>query len=294
MHSFKALPVLWQALLYPGTLLVGSTGSARDIDLLVFPTAGAHVEPGVTVEAGRPATAPPPEPAEAGTIDPGSPHMGSHDLSGMSPHGQAWFSWPASPVTGRSHGHFRPHAQWPCEVVSYTPSGWLGPAAELRRAAHFPAMVAIACEQGLPSSLLDAVIVQESAYNPRAVSHAGARGLMQIMPGTAIELGLPDPFDAKANMRAGARYLRRQLVRFGRMDLALAAYNAGPERQSLKHGRIPAIRETRDYVHSVTQKWQSLVARANWSQVSAEPGRGRQDQAGSAAMRDIMMVSFVP
>jgi hypothetical protein len=68
-----------------------------------------------------------------------------------------------------------------------------------------------------------------------------------------------NPWDALANMRAGARYLRQQLDRFGRVDLALAAYNAGPERRSLSLGSIPAIPETRNYVKAITTNWVRLT-----------------------------------
>lgn len=120
-------------------------------------------------------------------------------------------------------------------------------------------MAAIACEFGLPTNLLDAVIAQESGYKSWAVSGAGAMGIMQIMPGTARMLGLANPFDPIANIRAGARYLRQQLDRFGRVDLALAAYNAGPERRSLRAGYIPSIPETRNYVQTITTNWARLT-----------------------------------
>ena len=91
------------------------------------------------------------------------------------------------------------------------------------------------------------------------MSPAGAMGMMQIMPGTAKSLGLVNPWDSIANIRAGARYLRQQLDRFGRVDLALAAYNAGPERRSLAMGYIPSIPETRNYVRIITTNWLRLT-----------------------------------
>lgn len=147
-----------------------------------------------------------------------------------------------------------------CEDYSYTPTYWLSAETERRRAAYLPFVVTIACEFGLPARLLDAVIAQESGYNPKAISPAGALGIMQLMPGTARSLGLVFPWDPIANMRAGARYLRAQKDRFGRMDLALAAYNAGPERKSLKAGYIPAIPETLGYVRTITTNWARLAA----------------------------------
>ena len=147
-----------------------------------------------------------------------------------------------------------------CEDYSYTPAYWLSAETERRRAVYFPFMVAIACDYGLPARLLDAVIAQESGYNSRAMSSAGAMGMMQIMPSTARSLGLTLPWDPIANMRAGARYLRDQKDRFGRMDLALAAYNAGPERKALSSGFIPAIPETLGYVRVITNNWARLAA----------------------------------
>lgn len=155
-----------------------------------------------------------------------------------------------------------------CDTAAYSPTWWLPQAAELRRARYFNVVADIACEHGLPTRLLDAVIAQESGYKSAAVSRAGAMGLMQIMPGTARLLGLAAPFDPVANMRAGARYLRAQLDRFGRVDLALAAYNAGPARRALKRGEIPAIPETLQYVRTITRNWSRL---AQLAQTSAAP-----------------------
>lgn len=104
---------------------------------------------------------------------------------------------------------------------------------------------------GLPESLIAAVIRTESAFQARAVSPKGARGAMQIMPETQKELGLEDPYDAEANVMAGSAYLRRQLDRFGSLDLALAAYNAGPA-NVVKYGGIPPFPETQEYLRLVT------------------------------------------
>jgi tetratricopeptide (TPR) repeat protein len=103
---------------------------------------------------------------------------------------------------------------------------------------------------GLPLPLLLAIIKTESNFNHRAVSPKGAEGLMQIMPGTQDELGLRDPYDAEDNIKAGAAYFRKMLARFQDVDLALAAYNAGP-RAVEKYGGVPPYEETRRYIQKV-------------------------------------------
>ena len=95
------------------------------------------------------------------------------------------------------------------------------------------------------------LIRAESAFDPRAVSPKGAQGLGQLMPATARELGVANPFDAQANLDGAARYLCAQLERFGDVRLALAAYNAGPHRV-VEHGGVPPFRETKAYVAKIT------------------------------------------
>lgn len=118
----------------------------------------------------------------------------------------------------------------------------------------------VAKEVGIDPLLLHTVIRKESAYREKAVSHAGAMGLMQLMPGTAAGLGLkPEQyFDPYANLLGGATYLKRQLQEFGTLELALAAYNAGPGNVR-KYGRkIPPFAETRDYVAVITKRYDAL------------------------------------
>ncbi len=103
---------------------------------------------------------------------------------------------------------------------------------------------------GLDPALVAAVVEQESAFQVQAVSPVGAMGLMQIMPGTAAELGLLEPFDAAANLDAGAEYLAWLIDRYGGVELALAAYNAGPGRVDACRC-IPANGETPGYVARV-------------------------------------------
>jgi len=109
----------------------------------------------------------------------------------------------------------------------------------------------------LDPSLLKAVAWQESRGRMAAVSSKGARGVMQLMPATALELGV-DPRSMSGNIHGGALYLRRQIDRFGSVPLALAAYNAGPG-AVLRFGGIPPYRETRDYVSKIMGRWQPIV-----------------------------------
>ena len=107
----------------------------------------------------------------------------------------------------------------------------------------------LAGQYGIPSDLFLKQINAESAWDPNAVSHAGALGLAQLMPSTARELGV-DPLDWRQNLEGGARYLKQQYDRFGNWDHALAAYNAGPNRVE-QYGGIPPFEETQNYVAKI-------------------------------------------
>ncbi len=104
---------------------------------------------------------------------------------------------------------------------------------------------------GIDPDLLKAVIASESSGRPDVVSKAGAKGLMQLMDGTARELGVTDPFNPEENINAGARYLTKQLeANKGDLKLALAAYNAGPKAVKLYNG-VPPYKETINYIDKV-------------------------------------------
>ena len=104
----------------------------------------------------------------------------------------------------------------------------------------------------LPANLINGVIRAESNFQVKAVSQAGAQGLMQLMPDTARELGVKNPFNIEENIDGGSRYLRKMLDSFGGdLKLALAAYNAGPEAVIKYGGKVPPYRETQQYVKRV-------------------------------------------
>jgi soluble lytic murein transglycosylase-like protein len=110
--------------------------------------------------------------------------------------------------------------------------------------------------QSLDPKLVRAMIQVESGYNHRARSHKGAMGLMQLMPATAGLYSIQDPYDPDENVRGGTRYLRYLVDRFpGRLDLAVAAYNAGPGAVE-RYGGVPPYRETKDYVRRVMALYQ--------------------------------------
>ena len=133
-------------------------------------------------------------------------------------------------------------------AVEAGPAQWSGRVAEL------------AAKYDISPALLEAVVWQESRWRTGAISPAGARGLAQLMPGTARQMGV-NPDDPHANLEGGARYLRMQLDAFGGdVEKALAAYNAGPGRV-VRAGGIPAIRETRLYVASVMARLAEPVRR---------------------------------
>lgn len=118
-----------------------------------------------------------------------------------------------------------------------------------------------ATRQGMEPALIKAVVRTESDFDVTAVSSAGALGLMQLMPSTAADLRLTDPFDPEQNIRGGVRYLRTLMEMFNHdLILALAAYHAGAG-NVLKYGRVPPIEQTQNYVQRVLRFYQSYLGK---------------------------------
>ena len=123
----------------------------------------------------------------------------------------------------------------------------------------------MAAKHKVDPELIRQVILAESGFNPSATSRKGAQGLMQLMPGTAQQLGVRDAYNPKQNIEAGVRYLRTLLDKYdGDLDKALAAYNAG-EGAVARAGGVPGIRETQNYVQKITDRYFHSDARdRNW------------------------------
>ena len=135
-------------------------------------------------------------------------------------------------------------------IVSGTATGWLR-MPETARGQYAAAIREISARHGVDATLVESVIRAESAFNPTAVSRTGARGLMQLMPKTAVMLGVRDSFNPRENIDGGVRHLRYLLDRYpGNVALAVAAYNAGEGAVDNYRG-IPPYTETRQYVQRV-------------------------------------------
>lgn len=137
-------------------------------------------------------------------------------------------------------------------TVSGTSTGWLR-MSEMSRSQYAAEIREIASRHGVDPTLVESVIRAESAFNPTAVSRTGARGLMQLMPKTAVALGVRDSFNPRENIDGGVRHLRYLLDRYpGNLPLAVAAYNAGEGAVDAYRG-IPPYAETQQYVQRVLQ-----------------------------------------
>jgi soluble lytic murein transglycosylase-like protein len=146
-------------------------------------------------------------------------------------------------------------------------SSWLARSVE-----YDAAITRAATEAKIRPELVRAVIVVESGFNPRAISHRGAIGLMQLLPATARHYGAFNAFDPEQNIHAGARYLADLIARYGgeKLELVLAAYNAGEDAVEKYGRRVPPYKETQAYVPSVLRMYHALRAQALGSESGTE------------------------
>ena len=132
---------------------------------------------------------------------------------------------------------------------------------EKRASNYTDAIQAYSIAYEVDPNLVKAIIAIESCFDRKAISSVGARGLMQLMPATAKELGVKDSFNANANIRGGIKYFSQMLARFNdNTELALAAYNAGPHAVE-KYGGIPPYAETKSYVKKVLKRYKKYNAK---------------------------------
>jgi soluble lytic murein transglycosylase-like protein len=165
---------------------------------------------------------------------------------------------------------FSQPSAWGQSRISSPLPGWQRPTAP-----YLEALIQkYAARYGVDPSLVRAVMRQESGFNPYAVSHKGAQGLMQLMPGTAALMGVTNPFDPEQNIAGGVGYLRHCLDSFGHnVPLAVAAYNAGPGRVARCQG-VPAIRETQNFVKNVMGNYTGRAAASPLPEPKASPFAG--------------------
>ncbi len=150
---------------------------------------------------------------------------------------------------------YKPKSEYELRTAAYAPRS----GSRLTKA-YDPAIKRASRQHGVSAALVKAIIAAESGFDPSAVSRKGAQGLMQLMPGTARDLGVDDVFDPWQNIDGGTRYLGAMIDRFpGDLPLAVAAYNAGPEAVK-KHKGVPPFEETRTYVQRVLRLYKKYHA----------------------------------
>lgn len=144
----------------------------------------------------------------------------------------------------------------------------------------------------IPENLLKAVAKAESDFNPNAVSHCGAQGIMQLMPSTARSLGVTNSFDPAQNIMGGAKYLRQMLDSFnGDVSKALAAYNAGPNAVE-KYGGIPPYQETQNYVAKVLGYAGNDISVSAMAVSEAQPADASSDSLTSDDLVDLLLRAY--
>jgi soluble lytic murein transglycosylase-like protein len=153
----------------------------------------------------------------------------------------------------------------PVETPAGVPADARRAALWLARSGEYDAAITRAAgAANVQAELVRAVIVVESGFNPRAISRRGAIGLMQLLPSTARRYGAFNAFDPEQNIRAGAHYLADLIARYGKdkLELVLAAYNAGENAVERYGGRVPPYKETRAYVPNVLRMYRALLVQS--------------------------------
>ncbi|QQE81338.1 lytic transglycosylase domain-containing protein [Alicyclobacillus sp. SO9] len=184
-----------------------------------------------------------------------------------------------SPFTSGNFGTTSPSWIGNASISGFPVTSSSNPVTSSSNKAIKQAVTAAANKYGLPEQLLNAVIHQESGFNPTATSKVGAMGLMQLMPGTAQALGVQNPYSIQDNVDGGAKYLSQLLHQFnGNVPLALAGYNAGPS--AVKHyGGVPPYPETQHYVRNILSALSSSSSVLSSSAMSSSSPSSTQTPA---------------